>query len=129
MKNVKCRFCQKVTSQLIHGTNFFCNRKCYMDWKRKNPNKKPYLPRIFFSGYWYLYKPNHPNAIKGGRYIAEHRFILEQKIGRYLNRGEIAHHKNHNKKDNRPENIELLTISEHNRNHALKRRRKKDGKF
>ena len=129
MKNVKCRFCKKITKQLIHGTSFFCNRKCYMDWKRKNPNKKAYRKKVFISGYWYLYKPNHPRAIKGGRYIAEHRFILEEKIGRYLFKNEISHHKNHNKQDNRPCNLELMTISEHNRKHALKRKRKSNGKF
>ena len=73
--------------------------------------------------------PDHPNAIKGGRYIAEHRYILEQKIGRLLTHNEIAHHLNDDTSDNRPENIELFTISEHNSYHAKKRKRKENGKF
>ena len=73
--------------------------------------------------------PEHPNAIKRGRYIAEHRYVLEQKIGRLLTRLEIAHHSNENKQDNRPENLEVLTISQHNKYHSLKRKRKSNGKF
>ena len=59
--------------------------------------------------------PEHPNAIKKGRYIAEHRYIAEQTIGRYLERNEIAHHINGDKTDNRKENIEVMTIGEHKR--------------
>lgn len=73
--------------------------------------------------------PNHPNAIKGGRYIAEHRYNLEQKIGRLLKRYEVAHHINGDKKDNRYENLELLTKQEHNKHHAKSRRRKTNGSF
>ena len=48
----------------------------------------------------------------------EHRFVAEEKIGRPLRSGEIAHHKNGNKHDNQRENIEvLLSQSEHARVH------------
>ena len=129
MKIVICKECGKNTEQLIHGTSLFCNQQCYFAWKRKNPNKRAYKGKIFVSGYFYLYMPSHPNAIKGKRYIAEHRHILEQKIGRLLTSKEIAHHINGNKKDNRPQNLELLTASEHNKHHAESRKRKSNGKF
>jgi hypothetical protein len=45
--------------------------------------------------------------------VLQHREILEKKIGRVLNSHESAHHKNGNKRDNRPENIEVLTRSVH----------------
>lgn len=73
--------------------------------------------------------PSHPRAIKAGRYIAEHRYVLEQKIGRLLEKHEIAHHKNGDKKDNRKANLELLTNSEHSKHHAKSRKRKTDGSF
>lgn len=38
----------------------------------------------------------------------EHRFVAEEKIGRALKPGEIAHHKNEDKKDNRKKNIGVL---------------------
>ena len=129
MKTIKCKQCANKTKKYDREGNLFCNRKCYMDWKRENPNTKAYKEKIFVSGYFYLYKPEHQNAIKNGRYIAEHRWVLEQKIGRLLTDNEIAHHINGNKKDNRPENLELLTISEHNKYHAKSRKRKSNGKF
>lgn len=129
MHKVICRQCGKDSLKYDREGRLFCNNICYFAWKRKHPNKKAYHGRIFVSGYFYLYKPDHPNAIKQGRYIAEHRYILEQKIGRLLMKNEIAHHLNGNKGDNRPENLEVLTISEHNRIHAVSRKRNKYGKF
>ena len=37
----------------------------------------------------------------------EHRLVLAQKLGRPLRKGESAHHKNGNRSDNRPDNLEL----------------------
>lgn len=43
----------------------------------------------------------------GGKQILEHRYVMEQVIGRPLAPGEVVHHKNEIVDDNRPENLEL----------------------
>lgn len=57
-------------------------------------------------GYRVMFAPSHPNAEKNGR-IKEHRLIMSEMLSRPLYADENVHHKNGNKLDNRPENLEL----------------------
>ena len=59
-------------------------------------------------GYRYLYKPDHPNAVgPGKKYVAEHRLVMENEIGRLLEPHERVHHLDGDKLNNKPENLEL----------------------
>jgi HNH endonuclease. len=68
------------------------------------------------SGYVLIHSPAHPSATKAG-YVCEHRLVMEKHLGRYLTEDEHIHHINQNPKDNRLENLKIMSNSEHIRFH------------
>ncbi len=66
------------------------------------------------AGRWYVYDRTP------GKRTPWARIVLANKIGRELTATEQAHHVNGVKGDDRPENLEVLTISEHTRHHVRK---------
>ena len=94
--------------------------------------KRPFIDR---QGYRMVDAPGgHPyarckgigNGKRGGStgYIKEHRAVMEAHLGRILHPHEHIHHKNGDKLDNRLENLELLSVSEHMKLHWSNPRRR-----
>ena len=72
---------------------------------------------------------NNYKAIKvNGKKVDEHRYVMEQYLGRPLCRDEVVHHKDGDKSNNDIENLELMSLSEHSRQHQLGSQRSEETK-
>jgi len=71
---------------------------------------------ISSKGYVYVLATSYSRRSKR-RYIREHILVMESSIGRYLEKDEVVHHINGIKDDNRIENLQLMTHSEHSAYH------------
>lgn len=112
---VRCGRCGTEFSTVPSTAKRFCSRACYEATRTtraidRSHNGKPVIR--WTTGYLFIYEPDHPAAFEGG-WVAEHRWLMEQQLGRRLATGEHVHHVNGVKDDNRLENLEVLSHSEH----------------
>lgn len=112
-KKVKCLQCGKIflakNVVILHGGGKFCSNSCKTTfWYRSHrPHNWKGGRHPDSSGYILTLKPDHHLADVNG-YVLEHRLVMEQKIGRYLQPEEIVHHINQIRIDNHPENLLLF---------------------
>lgn len=75
------------------------------------------------TGYASVKAPLHyPGKVYGNGHCYEHHLIYWERFGVLPSEGEQIHHKNHNRKDNRIENLELVTIPEHGKRHIKEKK-------
>ncbi len=63
------------------------------------------------------------DGVRRGSVQSVHRAAMEKKLGRPLKPSEIVHHKDHNKRSNGDDNLELTNRSAHVKLHAEERRK------
>lgn len=97
----------------------------HKEWPKTRPgNKNPKWRggrTVTKNGYVLLYKPEHPHA-KFGCYVWEHRYVMEQAIGRLLLPKEVVHHKDGNPANNAIDNLQLFSENREHLAHELKGR-------
>jgi hypothetical protein len=76
------------------------------------------------SGYILIKIKDHPRAHKYTGFVFEHIAVAENNIGRRLKPDECVHHINGIKDDNRPDNLMVMTKSDHMRFHGKERKNK-----
>lgn len=101
------------TTCLTSGGTKSCGCKFKKDLKRME-NHYRWKGGTYISANGYVVK-----YLGHGKEKTEHRIIAEQKLKRKLMSNEIVHHINHNKTDNRPENLAVMTQSEHMKVHLI----------
>jgi hypothetical protein len=111
---------------------FGCSRQCMLDRMREAgipripPRSQPgRLNRAWKGGkyldgdgYILVWMPDHPYATSAGR-VREHRLVMELKLGRYLLPGEVVHHKDNDKENNHPDNLEVFSSNADHLRHTL----------
>lgn len=85
----------------------YCSRQC-VNLARRYSGKTSKV----MNGYRYILDYQHPNRIDG-KWVAEHRLVVENNLNRLLDSNEAIHHKDGNKLNNVSSNLEVMSFSDH----------------
>ena len=116
-----CEVCGKIASKPPSAVRkrFFCGAKChgaFSSINRVGEKANHWRGGVVLNTNGYLRISHGPETRK---YI--HRKVMEQHLGRPLSRDEVVHHINGDKRDNRIENLMVMTNQEHTTLHQSMR--------
>lgn len=82
---------------------------------------KKHATSYFLNGYVLIYDPDNPSSMTSGHpgYVYEHRAVAERILGRPLDVDEVVHHLDHDRSNNSPENLCVMSENAHAQLHAL----------
>lgn len=106
-------------SEVDRGGGKYCGHSCRSRHTQRFGGNNKKTGTMRHRGYVLEWAPEHPKNVKG--YVPQHRLVMERHLRRALLATEFVHHKNHARDDNRIENLEILTASEHSKIHGLER--------
>lgn len=124
-----CLNCDEYNEKKISPANLrlgkgkYCNRSCMVEYRVKNKlfvaekNAQWKGGRIIHKRTGYVHVLNRREN-DSRKYIQEHVLVMEEEMGRRIEKDEIVHHINHIRTDNRIENLQLMKRSDHSRMHA-----------
>lgn len=107
----------------ISATHKGVKRVFTEEWKRhiSDGQKRRWKGRVkgcdIHNGYFRL-------TVGGNSGRLLHVVVMEEQLGRRLNKDEVVHHINGDRRDNRIENLKLMSRAEHSRLHAKERQEK-----
>lgn len=101
--HAKCKICGEEVERLLDDI--------------RNSKQCQHRKQHLINGYIEIYLPLHHLARNNG-YVYEHLIVAEKILRRPLKEGEVVHHKNHKRNDNREENLMIfISNADHSRFH------------
>lgn len=94
-----------------------CLRKSFLVAKARSIYCKPCAASMIKSRGGHVELNGYRIIYINKRKIYQHRHVMEQVLGRKLDRKEHVHHKDGDRLNNDPSNLEILSASEHARQH------------
>ena len=102
--NGRCRSCAR-KYDFINGRPFSDKHRTAIS-KSKTGNKNP---RWVPPGSTYIGPRGYIIEKVNNKWVAQHRLVVEQYLQRKLKKGEVVHHINENRSDNKPKNLYLFS--------------------
>lgn len=101
--------CQEDGCDLKAVKKDWCSTHYRQHWRngRTQPIRQSDGRRVHPDGYVYVKMPGHPECRKNAGWGLEHRVVMADILGRALYSDENVHHKNGDREDNSPANLEL----------------------